>query len=39
MKYLVNISFIKSDGIPTIILIFHTSFESDEVKLEEEKNT
>ncbi len=39
MKYLVDIAFIRPDGIPTIILSFYTPFKSGEVKLEEEENT
>jgi len=39
MKYLIDIAFIRPDGIPTIILSFYTPFKSGEVKLEEEENT
>ena len=39
MKYLVDIAFIRPDGVPTIILSFYTPFKSGEVKLEEGENT
>ncbi len=39
MKYLIDIAFIRPDGVPTIILSFYTPFKSGEVRLEEEENT
>ncbi len=39
MKYLIDIAFIRPDGIPTIILSFYTPFKSGEVKLAKEENT
>ncbi len=39
MKYLIDIAFIRPDGIPTIILSFYCPYKSGEIKLQEEENT
>ena len=39
VKYLLDITFIRPDGIPVIILSFYAPYESGEIKLEAEENT
>lgn len=39
VKYLLDITFIRPDGIPVIILSFYAPYRSGEVKLKKEENT